>query len=65
MDSRINQRKKKTGTLAWPRRSSVTPRRRRSPRRSSAMPRHNRNFSEGVSSPPRLKELRLGVHFYA
>ena len=64
-DSRINGKKNKTRSVAWPRCSSATPRYRGSPRRSSAMPRHNRNFSEGVSgSPrhtPRRAHLRLGV----
>ena len=64
MDSRIKRRKNKSGAVAWPRRSSATPRRRGSPR-------HSRNFSGGVSGPPRLRDLRLGgalrlgVHSYA
>ena len=55
MDSRINRRKNKTGTVAWPRRSNAMPRRR------GATPRHSRNFSGGASGPPRYKDLCLGV----
>ena len=63
MNSSINRRNNKTGTVAWPRHGSATPRRRGSPRR-------RRNFSEGVSGPPKHRDLHLGealslgVHSY-
>ena len=64
MDYRINQRKNKTKTVAWPGR-------RGSPRRRGATHRRSKNFSGGVLGLPRRKDLRLGgalrigMHSYA
>ena len=56
-DSRINRRKNKTGTVAWPRR-------RGSPRCGFLCLGGLENSKNSISGSLRRRDLRLGMHFY-
>ena len=63
-DSRINRRKNKSGTVAWPRHSSTMPRRRGSPRCGFLRLGGSENLKNSASGSLRHRGLRLGVHSY-